>query len=254
MEVAPFVVGIDVAASRPSVAVALRADRRALEVAAWREADEQETGDRGRLLDWLDSLQPSAVAITAAQRPRRAAGGAPPPRRADAELLRRRIAVAPAPTRAQAEAGGRRYVHTRTGWAYFKDLRQRGYETLAPGGLSGALGQAPAVLEIYPHAGFVTLLGGTPPPKSTREGLHLRALTLRRLGLHWDEYYDAASLDALMAAFTAWRVVQGLASALGDERDGCVWLPVTRHELRDTYAPLTTAGAREAVARLGSRS
>jgi hypothetical protein len=254
VEDAPLVIGIDVAASRPSVAVAVRADRRALEVIAWREADEQETGDRARLLEWLDALRPAAVAITAAQRPRRAAGVSPPPRRADAELLRRRIAVAPAPTRAQAEAGGHRYAHTRAGWAYFKELRRRGYETLAPGGLSGALGQAPAVLEVYPHAGYVTLLGGTPPPKSTREGSHLRVLALRRLGLRWDEYYDVASLDVLMAAFIAWRVVQGQASAVGDERDGCVWLPVTAHELRDTYAPLTIAGAREAVARLGSRS
>ncbi len=254
MEDAPLVVGIDVAASRPSVAVAVHADRRALEVVAWREADEQETGDRGRLLDWLDGLRPSAVAITAAQRPRRAAGVAPPPRRADAELLRRRIAVAPAPTRAQAEAGARRYARTRVGWTYFKELRHRGYETLSSGDLPGALGQAPAVLKVYPHASFVTLLGGAPPPKSTREGSHLRVLALRQLGLRWDEYYDAASLDALMAAFTAWRVVQGLASSVGDERDGCVWLPVPAHDLRDTYAPLTIVGAREAVARLGLRS
>jgi predicted nuclease with RNAse H fold len=253
MDVAPLVVGIDVAASRPSVAVAVRADRRGLDVSAWCEADEQEVGDRARLLDWLDGLRPSVVAITAAQRPRRAGGEPSQPRRADAELLRRRIAVAPLPTRAQAEAGSRRYAHTRAGWDYFRELRRRGYESLSPGGLSGALGQAPAVLEIYPHAGFVTLLDGTPPSKGTREGLHLRVLVLRRLGLHWDEYYDAASLDALMAAFTAWRVVQGLATSVGDERDGCVWLPVTAHELRDTYAPLTIAGAREAVARLGSR-
>lgn len=253
MDAAVLVVGIDVAVSRPSVAVAVRAERRVLEVTAWREADEHETGDRGRLLDWLDGLRPSAVAITAAQRPWRAGGGASPPRRADVELLRRRIAVAPAPTRAQAEAGGGRYAHTRAGWAYFRELRQRGYETLSAGALPGALGQAPAVVEIYPHAGFVTLLGGTPPPKSTREGLHLRVLALRRLGLRWDEYFDAASLDALMAAFIAWRVVQGLATSVGDERDGCVWLPVTAHELRDTYAPLTIAGAREAVARLGLR-
>jgi len=253
MDDAPLVVGIDVAASRPSVAVAVRAERRALEVVAWREADEHEVGDRGRLLEWLEGLQPSAVAITAAQRPRRAIG-APPPRRADAELLRRRIAVAPAPTRTQAEAGGCRYAHTRAGWAYFKELRHRGYETLAPGGLSGALGQAPAVLEVYPHAGFVTLLEGTPPPKNTRDGSHLRVLALRRLGLHWDEYYDVASLDVLMAAFIAWRVVQGLATSVGDERDGGVWLPVTPHDLRDTYVPLTIAGARQAVARLGSRS
>ena len=68
--------------------------------------------------------------------------------------------------------------------------------------------------------------------------------------MRWDEYYDAASLDTLMAALTAWQVVQGLATGLGDERDGFVWLPVTERDLADTYAPLTPAQARSAVGRL----
>ena len=103
---------------------------------------------------------------------------------------------------------------------------------------------------MYPHAGFVTLLGGTPPPKSTREGLRLRVLTLRRLGLQWDDYYDHDSLDALMAAFTAWRFVQGLATPLGDGRDWSIWLPVTAHELRDKYAPLSVTAAKAGLAGL----
>lgn len=253
MDAVPLVVGIDVAVSRPSVAVAIRAERRALEVVAWREGDERVAGDRERLLEWIEGWAPSAVAISAAQRPRRAAGGAAPVRRADAELLRRRIAVTAVPTRARADEEQRRYAHTQTGWAYFKEFRHRGYETPSTGTLPGALGQAPAILEVYPHAGFVAALRGTPPNKRTREGLHVRTLVLRRLGLRWDDYYDAASLDALMAAFTAWRLLQGQAVSLGDERGGYVWLPVTQHELRDTYEPLTTAGAREAVARLGAR-
>lgn len=230
----------------------LRAERRSLEVLGWDEADERLSGDRARLLNWLDEVRPGAVAVTAAQRPRRTATAARP-RAADAELLRRRIAVAPAPTRAQAEAGGRRYAHVRAGWDYFRDLRRRGYEPLPSGALPGSLGQASAVLEVYPHAGFVTVLGGTPPPRSTREGLRLRVLTLRRLGLRWDDYYDAASLDALMAAFTAWRFLQGLATCVGDDRDGCLWLPVTAAELRPTYPPLTARAARTALARLTDR-
>jgi hypothetical protein len=244
-----FVAGIDVAASRPSVAVVLRGDRRGLEAVAWRESDEREPGDRERLFGWLDGLGPAAVAVAAAQRPRRAVAGAPV-RSADRELLRRRIAVTAVPTRAQAEAHGRRGAHILVGWEYYRELRRRGYETLSSGAMPGALGQAPAVLEAYPHAGFVTLLGGTPPPKSSREGLHLRLLVLRRVGLHWEEYFDAASLDALMAAFVAWRALQGLAVPVGDERDGCVWLPVTAHELRDSYPRLTLAAAREAAARV----
>ncbi|MEZ5125595.1 MAG: DUF429 domain-containing protein [Thermoleophilia bacterium] len=252
MEDSPLVVGIDVAASRPSVVVALQGDRRRLDVVAWREVDEREPGDRARCFQWLETLAPVAVAVAAAQRPRRATAESPA-RVADAQLLRRRIAVTPAPTRAQAERGGPRTAHIQTGWAYFRDLRGYGFESPAANVLPGALGQAPSALEVYPHAGFVTLLGGTPPSKATREGLRLRVATLRRLGVRWDEYYDAASLDALMAAFTAWRFVQGLATSLGDDRQGRVWLPVTASDLRDTYAPLSSSAARDALASIQPR-
>jgi len=157
------------------------------------------------------------------------------------------------PTRARAEAGGPRAAHVRAGWAYFREARRRGYEAPAPGALPGALGQAAVALEVYPHAGFVTLLGGTPPAKTTREGAHVRLLVLRGLGLRWDEYYDPASIDALMAAFTAWRFVQGLATSVGDERDGRIWLPVAPHELQATYGPLASAAARTAARRLALR-
>jgi predicted nuclease with RNAse H fold len=253
MDAAPLVIGIDIAASRPCVAVAVRCGR-TLEVVGWREADEREPGDRGRLLDWIAELRPAVVGVDAPQRPKHALpGGVAHSRDCDAELLHRRISVYQVPTRAEAEAGARRYSWMHTGWAYFKDLGRRGYEPPAPGTLPAELGQAPAVLEVYPHAGFVTLLGGTPPPKSTRAGLHLRVLTLRRLGLQWDEYYDHDSLDALMAAFTAWRFVQGLATPLGNGRDGSIWLPVTAHELRSKYAPLTGPAAKAALVSLGAR-
>ncbi len=68
------VVGIHVAASRPSVAVALRGGR-TLDVTEWREAAESEPGDHGRLLEWITSLGPAAVGIDAPQRPRRASAG-----------------------------------------------------------------------------------------------------------------------------------------------------------------------------------
>jgi predicted nuclease with RNAse H fold len=241
------VVGIHVAASRPSVAVALRGGR-TLDVVEWRDVSQEEQGDHGRLLDWITSLAPAAVGIDAPQRPRRAApGGAPRRRRCDAELQARRIAVYQAPTAAEAAAHARRYAWIAAGWAYFRELGRRGYERPADGGLPGSLGQAPAVLEVYPYAGFVALLGGTPPPRDTREGLRLRVLLLRSHGVQWDEYFDHESLDALMAAFTAWRFWQGLATAVGDDRDGRIWLPVPPTELRDTYGRLTPRQARAAL-------
>jgi predicted nuclease with RNAse H fold len=253
MDARQVVIGIDIAASRPCVAVAIHGGHQ-LDVAGWREADERVKGDRARLLDWVSDLAPAVVGVDAPQRPKRELpGGASHSRACDAALLHRRIGVYQVPTRAEAAAAGRRYAWMETGWAYFKELGRRGFERPTPGALPGELGQAPAALEVYPHAGFVTLLGGTPPPKSTRDGLRLRVLALRHLGLRWDDYYDHDSLDALMAAYTAWRFLQGLASPLGDERDGLVWLPVPGHDVLGSYGRLGARDAAAAVARLGAR-
>ena len=253
MDAGQVVIGIDIAASRPCVAVALRCGRQ-LDVEAWFEADERVDGDRARLLDRVAGFHPSVVGIDAPQKPKRALpGGASHSRSCDAALLHRRIGVYQVPTRAEAAAAGRRYAWMETGWAYFRELGRRGFEQPLPGALPGELGQAPAALEVYPHAGFVTLLGGTPPPKSTREGLRLRVLTMRRLGLRWDDFYDHDSLDALMAAYTAWRFLQGLASPLGDARDGLIWLPVPEHEVLGTYERLTARDAATALTRVGTR-
>ena len=111
MDAAPLVIGIDIAASRPCVAVAVRCGR-TLEVVEWREADEREPGDRGRLLDWLAGLRPAVVGVDAPQRPKHALpGGAAHSRICDAELLHRRISVYQVPTRAQAEVKAVSYTH-----------------------------------------------------------------------------------------------------------------------------------------------
>jgi predicted nuclease with RNAse H fold len=246
---AATVVGIHVAASRPSVAVALRGGR-TLEVLEWHEAAEGAAGEHAALLGWITTLGPSVVGVGAPQRPRRVSpDGTARQRRCDAELAARRIAVHQVPTAAEAAAGGSRYAWVSAGWTYFKELGRRGYERPADGWLPGSLGQAPAALEVYPFAGFVTLLGGTPPARTTREGLRLRVLVLRSHGVQWDEYFDHESLDALMAGLTAWRFWQGQATDLGDDRDGRIWLPVPPNELRDSYARLTPREARAALRR-----
>ena len=246
----PLVVGVDVAARRPCVAVALRGGR-TLEAVSWVDADERLAGDRERLFEWLQDLAPVAVGVDAPQRPRRARGAAAErPRSCDAQLAGRRIPTYQVPTRATAQRAAGRYAWMETGWAYFRELGRRGFEPPVPGGLPGALGQAPAALEVYPHAAFTTLLGGAPPPKSTRAGLRVRVATLRAAGVVWDEYFDHDSLDALVAALTAWRFVQGRAAPLGDERDGFVWLPVPGHDLLSAYGRLTEREALAAARRL----
>ena len=252
MDPGPVVVGIDIAASRPCVAVALRCGR-TLEALSWAESDDRVAGDRDRLFAWMEKSEAVAVGVDAPQRPRRARGAAASrPRACDAEIAHRRISIYQVPTRAVAEEADGLYTWMEAGWEYFRELGRRGYEPPAPASFSGALGQAPAALEVYPHATFVTLLGGTPPPKSSRAGLRVRVAALRAAGVVWDEYYDHDSLDALAAALTAWRFAQGQATPLGDERDGFIWVPVTAHHLLPTYGRLTEREALRAARRLAA--
>ena len=213
MDPGPVVAGIDIAASRPCVAVAVRCAR-TLEVLSWAESDAQLAGDRERLFAWLEELGAVAVGVDAPQRPRRARGavarGRAPatPSSPTGGSPSTRCPHAPSPRRRTACTPG-----WRPGWDYFRELGRRGYEPPAPGTFAGVLGQAPAALEVYPHATFVSLLGGTPPPKSSRAGLRVRVAALRAAGMVWDEYYDHDSLDALAAALTAWRFVAGAGHA-----------------------------------------
>lgn len=250
-----LVIGIDIAASRPCTAVALRCGRVAQAV-GWMAAlphDDPGCDDTPAMLDWIAGFEPAAVAIDAPQgynrrllvRSREYASSRS--RVCDHELLRRRISLYQVPSRKEAtEDPAALPAWMRVGLRYFRELKKRGYEAPPEGALAGAFGAAPAVLEVFPYATFVTLLGGLLSKKSTREGLRLRVLALREAGVHWDTgddaYFDHDSLDALAAALTAWRFVQGRASAVGDEREGLLWLPVTRDDLSDVpYAPLPPA-------------
>ncbi len=250
-----LVVGIDIAASRPCTAVALSCGR-AAQAVGWLAAlpsDDPALDDTAAMLDWVESLRPAAVAVAAPQAYNRRLlenakeGVASRSRVCDHELLRRRVSLYRVPSRREAaEDPSVLPAWMKVGFRYFKELRRRGFEAPSTGALAGAFGAAPALLEVLPYATFVTLLGGLLSKKSTREGLRLRVLALREAGVHWDKqddaYFDHDSLDALAAALTAWRFVQGRASPVGDEREGLVWLPVTGDELPDgPYAPLPPA-------------
>lgn len=222
----PVVVGVDVAAARPCVAVAARGGRR-LEALDWLEAPADDAGGRALLADWVHRWRPAAVAVDAPQglrRPRAGSGD----RACDAALRAAGLPVYRVPDRGQAAALGPRHWMA-VGRELFALLRGRryGYEPPPAGGSPPVLAPAPALLEVYPHASFAALLGGVPPAKGTRRGQWARVRLLRACGVAWDEFFDHDSLDALVAALTAWRFLNGQACALGDEREGLVWLPVT---------------------------
>jgi predicted nuclease with RNAse H fold len=236
------VVGIDVAAARPCTAVAVGVGR-AARVVEWREADDRHRGETRGLIEWIASLSPTAVAIDAPQSFNRHLLERSRLRVCDADLRHRGLPLYQVPAK-----GADVPSWIAVGFKYFRHLKKRGFETASEGVLPGAFGQAAALLEVYPHAAFATLLaefqaaGQWPadrvlPKKTTREGARVRVELLRMVGVDWDLYFDHDSLDALGAAVTGWRFLQGRACGLGDPREGLLWLPVPRAELRDTYVP-----------------
>jgi predicted nuclease with RNAse H fold len=88
-------------------------------------------------------------------------------------------------------------------------------------------------IEVYPHAAFRRLNGGTrPPKKTTSAGVRARAELLRDSGvvepslLMWS--HDG--LDAAMAAVVARDAVRGTAEEVTCGHDGsAIWLPARQH-------------------------
>lgn len=137
------------------------------------------------------------------------------------------------------------------GFHLYKRLEQMGYQPYPS--------QKPGLqwLEVYPHASFCSLLGHVPLPKNTLEGRLQRQLVLhkQKIGipdpmeflkgvtsqqvlqgsLAMDNLYKQGTLDALVAAYTAWQAVThpNQVTSLGDASEGVVVLPVP--ELKRRY-------------------
>ena len=237
---APIVMGIDIAARRPCVAVALQIARGA-RVVGWMEADHRHPGENVRLLEWVAALAPAVVAIDAPQAFNRHLMKGSRLRVCDWELRRRGLPLYQVPAKGQPVP-----EWMAVGFEYFRMLKHRGFEMGAATGLPLSFGGAPALLEAYPYAAFTCLLReqhrdseptATPAKKGTRAGGRLRVDLLRGVRVEWDDYYDHDSLDALAAGVTAWRYLQGTASGLGDRSEGLLWLPATAEFLRERLAP-----------------
>jgi len=112
-------------------------------------------------------------------------------------------------------------------------------------------------LEVYPHASFTTLLGKIPYPKHSLEGRLQRQLVLYEYDLNvsdpmrfleeitrhriltgslpMDLLLSAEELDALVAAFSAWRVINhpDQTTSVGDPQEGLIYIPTG--ELKSRY-------------------
>ncbi len=112
-------------------------------------------------------------------------------------------------------------------------------------------------LEIYPHACYAVLLGVLPFPKHSLEGRLQRQLALYEQGLNvpdsmrffeeitrhrllngilpLEDLYSPGELDALVAAYTAWKAATqpNQVTLLGDVEEGRIVLPVP--DLKSSY-------------------
>ncbi|MHB1344374.1 MAG: DUF429 domain-containing protein [Thermoleophilia bacterium] len=249
---APLVIGVDIAVARPSTLVALRG----LEVETWAECASVDA-----MVEWIVKRQPKVVAIDA---PCRLSQGVLADSRtgqkpyagrvSDLDLRRRGISLYEVPAERGSAPGW-----MQLGFDLYDSLREVGFLLPAAVGMPGA--GPPWMIEVYPHASFVTLLDGRPPSKRTPEGLRQRAQVLREQGLIWDGRSDHDGLDALAGALTGLRFLEGAATSVGHPTESLIWLPVK--ELRESYshrvegsAPVTQddAPAGRARARPGRRT
>jgi predicted nuclease with RNAse H fold len=148
---------------------------------------------------------------------------------ADFELIRRGMPLYQVPETEPAAPGW-----MRAGFELARLLTASGYRTPRGPDDHGA-----TMLEVFPDAAFVTLLGERPARKSGGAGGAGRAQRRDALAMHGIHLPDASShdaLDAVAAALTALRWRAGQACTVGDTDEGLIVLPVPRDQLRDRYA------------------
>lgn len=101
------------------------------------------------------------------------------------------------------------------------------------------------LLEVFPDAAFVTLLGGRPARKSGRDptGRAQRRSALESAGVRLPCGAGHDALDAAAAAYTAlrWRRREGC--AVGDPGEGLIVLPAPLSALAERYQRLSSAGS-----------
>ena len=130
------------------------------------------------------------------------------------------------------------------GFKLYRNLEEMGFEDYP------AQEKGQTILEVYPHGAYTVLLGQIPFLKKTLEGRLQRQLLLHSLSiavpdpmdifeeitrhkvlkgdLPLDGLYSLEKLEALMAAYLAWKAAsqpEGI-SLVGDSREGQIILPV----------------------------
>jgi len=215
-------IGIDVAASRPSDIVVLDANLR--------EAELLSSTDPAATSLELAERYPNAVVAVDASRclskrlmqcdAFRTGLDLPPPegkylncRSAEYELMRRNVSIYQTPE----EMPDWLRAWLEEGFAWYDALIAAGYADHS----HHPCAKAPCVIESYPYANFVALLGGLPPGKATRAGRVARVTALRDAGVEADyALMDVDQLDATVCAVASARFAAGESADYGDPREG----------------------------------
>lgn len=126
-----------------------------------------------------------------------------------------------------------------TGFELFERLEDLGFTLLSEENFEEKKGKGFA--EVFPHASFVTLAEYILPKKNTDSGLIERCDILEKVGVYnikdiidktkkkdKDDY-----LDALVAAYTAFKIYNGEGMFIGDKIEGQIALPV--RNINDVY-------------------
>lgn len=215
-------IGIDVAASRPSDIVVL--DESLREVEAFTSTDPAASapeiaGSYPDAVIAVDASRCLAKGLMACERFRRRLPVPPPDgkylrcRSAEYELMRRNVSVYRTPR----EMPDWLEAWLKEGFTWYRALIGAGYADHSHVPDVGA----PCVIESYPYANFVALLGGLPPGKATREGRIARVTALRQAGVQADfALMDTDQLDATVCAVAARRFADGISEDYGDPREG----------------------------------
>jgi predicted nuclease with RNAse H fold len=182
--------------------------------------------DPGRLDELIDAWRPEVVAIDSP--PCFAPSGAS--RAAERSLHRRGIRIFPCPCAERAE-GNAFFDWMRAGFGVFAAAANAGFEV----GVDAAAVHRRAI-EVYPHGSAVTLRGARPAAgalRTPRRKRAWRAQVLSDNGVSVDDRATVHQVDAMLAALTGGRALEGVASAVGRPDEGVIVVPV--RALLDRY-------------------
>lgn len=124
------------------------------------------------------------------------------------------------------------------GWVRYG---MRAYDVCAAAGFSlfdGVTLEQGLVIEVFPHASTVTMLGHCYPTRRTSQKRGWRLSLLQARGVPTEQLRSMDAIDAAVAALTGVHALRGEWSAFGRSCEGVIVLPV--RDPHDRYGPAPT--------------